>query len=107
MAKLSRETRQTLWRLKDQLLDLVDEAKALEFSLFERFGETNETMTATITTIVKMVESLPDALQERVAEHICDGDVDIVKGNRNQRRYRSNFSKLNIHTRFHRTKIHI
>jgi phage host-nuclease inhibitor protein Gam len=82
MAKLSRETRQTLWRLKDQLLDLVDEAKALEFSLFERFGETNETMTATITTIVKMVESLPDALQERVAEHICDGDVDIVKGNR-------------------------
>jgi hypothetical protein len=30
---------------------------------------------ATITTIVKMVESLPDALQERVAEHIRDGDA--------------------------------
>jgi hypothetical protein len=45
MAKLSRETRQTLWRLKDQLLDLVDEARASEFSLFERFGERKETMT--------------------------------------------------------------
>lgn len=44
MAKLFPETRQTLWRLKDQLLELVDEAKASEFTLFERFGETDETM---------------------------------------------------------------
>jgi TPP-dependent indolepyruvate ferredoxin oxidoreductase alpha subunit len=44
MAKFSSEARQTLWRLKDQLLDLIDEAKALELLLFERFGETNETI---------------------------------------------------------------
>ncbi len=44
MAKLSHETMQTLWRLKSQLLDLVDAAKALEFNLFEQFGETDETI---------------------------------------------------------------
>lgn len=32
---------------------------------------------AAITTIVKMVESLPDALQERVAEHIREFIADL------------------------------
>jgi translation initiation factor 2B subunit (eIF-2B alpha/beta/delta family) len=32
---------------------------------------------AAVTTIVKMVESLPDALQQRVAEHIRDYILDL------------------------------
>jgi hypothetical protein len=43
MAKLPIETSKTLWTLKRQLLDIVDEATAAEFFLFERFGETDST----------------------------------------------------------------
>jgi uncharacterized protein YdbL (DUF1318 family) len=32
---------------------------------------------AAITTIVKMVESLPDDLQERVLEHLCEYIADL------------------------------
>jgi hypothetical protein len=44
MAKLSTETMQILWRLKGQLLNLVDEAKALELNLFAQFGEADEVL---------------------------------------------------------------
>ena len=44
MAKLSTETTETLWHLKRQLLDIVDEATAVEFVIFERFGETDRTI---------------------------------------------------------------
>ena len=44
MAKISPELKLTLTNLQQLLLDIVDEAKAAEFLLLERFGETNETI---------------------------------------------------------------
>lgn len=44
MAKLPVETTENLWHLKRRLLDIVDEATAAEFFLFESFGETDSTI---------------------------------------------------------------
>jgi len=44
MAKLSQEMTETVWSMKRQLLDIVDAAKAAEFVLFERWGETDRTI---------------------------------------------------------------
>jgi hypothetical protein len=44
---------------------------------------------AAITTIVKMVESLPDSLQERVSEHIREYIADLEDENR----WESSFQK--------------
>jgi hypothetical protein len=44
MAKLPNEMAETFWLLKRQLLNIIDEATAAEFILFERFGETDRTM---------------------------------------------------------------
>lgn len=46
MAKLPPETAATIWSLKQQLLDIVDEAKTAEFVLLERFEETDRTVMA-------------------------------------------------------------
>jgi hypothetical protein len=39
MAKLGTETTEIINRLKQRSLDIVDEATAIEFKIFERFGE--------------------------------------------------------------------
>lgn len=44
MAKLPEETTITINSLKQQLLNTVDDAIAGEFTLFERFGETERTI---------------------------------------------------------------
>lgn len=44
MAKLPAETSQTIALLKQRLLDIIDNATAAEFELFERLGETAETI---------------------------------------------------------------
>jgi len=44
MAKLLDETLNTIFTLQRRLLELLDEAKAAELNLFERFGETEETI---------------------------------------------------------------
>ncbi|NES82507.1 MAG: hypothetical protein F6K10_14475 [Moorea sp. SIO2B7] len=44
MAKLPPETTETINRLKQQLLDIVDLATAAECAIFERFGETEATI---------------------------------------------------------------
>ena len=44
MAKLSPEIRATLSQQKEQLLDLIDEAKSLEFMLLDSVGENQETI---------------------------------------------------------------
>jgi hypothetical protein len=44
MAKLSLETAQTIWDLQHQLLEIIDTARTLELSLFEAFGETEDTI---------------------------------------------------------------
>ncbi len=52
MAKLSPATKQIIITLKNQLLDIIDEAKAVEFALLETFGETN----ATLQTLEQLTE---------------------------------------------------
>jgi hypothetical protein len=44
MAKLPSEISETIWTLKRQLLDLVEEATTAEYALFDRFGETERTI---------------------------------------------------------------
>jgi hypothetical protein len=44
MAKLSPDIRATLNQQKEQLLDLIDEAKSLEFILLDAVGENQETI---------------------------------------------------------------
>ncbi|MFB2922480.1 hypothetical protein [Aerosakkonema funiforme] len=44
MANLPTEIAETIWNLKRQLLDIINEATAAESNLFERFGETSETI---------------------------------------------------------------
>ncbi|HLO49020.1 MAG TPA: hypothetical protein VK211_11440 [Kamptonema sp.] len=44
MAKLPVETAETIWTLLRQLLNLVEEAGAAEFALFDSFGETDSTL---------------------------------------------------------------
>lgn len=44
MAKLSPESKQLIINLKNQLLEIVDQAKAVEFAMLNRFGETAETL---------------------------------------------------------------
>ncbi|MCL1473045.1 hypothetical protein [Argonema antarcticum] len=45
MARLSAETLRTIFNLQQQLLEHIDEAKSVEFTLLEQFGETDETIT--------------------------------------------------------------
>ena len=44
MAKISSELMNTLINLQQLLLESINEAKVSEYSLLERFGETNETI---------------------------------------------------------------
>ena len=48
MAKLSPESKQLIINLKNSLLDIVDESKAIEFAILNRFGETAETLAIAI-----------------------------------------------------------
>ena len=52
MARLSPDIRATLSQQKEQLLDLIDEAKSLEFILLNSVGETQET----ISTLEQLTE---------------------------------------------------
>jgi hypothetical protein len=45
MAQLPQEKSEIIWHLKSQLLEIIEQAKASEFALFEAFGETERTMT--------------------------------------------------------------
>ena len=44
MAKLSPEIRETINQLRQKLIDIIDDATATEFILFERYGETERTI---------------------------------------------------------------
>lgn len=44
MAKISTETTETINRLKQQSLDILNEATALELTIFELFGESKQTL---------------------------------------------------------------
>ncbi|MFB2892381.1 hypothetical protein ACE1CI_05480 [Aerosakkonemataceae cyanobacterium BLCC-F50] len=44
MARLPAETLRNIFNLQQQLLEQIDEARAVEFVLIEQFGETEETI---------------------------------------------------------------
>ncbi|MFE1747776.1 hypothetical protein [Coleofasciculus sp. H7-2] len=44
MAKLPDQTLATIFYLQRRLVELIDEAKATEFAIFERFGENEATL---------------------------------------------------------------
>jgi hypothetical protein len=44
MAKLPNNISETIWRLKRKLADVIDSARSAEFSLFDKFGETERTI---------------------------------------------------------------
>ena len=44
MAKILLEVTETLWNLKRQVLEMVEEATATEYTLFDAFGETAENL---------------------------------------------------------------
>jgi hypothetical protein len=44
MAKLPLDISETIWRLKRQLANVIDNARSAEFSLLETFGETARTI---------------------------------------------------------------
>jgi hypothetical protein len=44
MAKLGPETTEIINRLRQEAFDIVDEATALEFKIFDRFGETEQVL---------------------------------------------------------------
>lgn len=44
MARLPAETLRTIFSLQQQLLEQIDDARAVEFVLLEQFGETEETI---------------------------------------------------------------
>jgi hypothetical protein len=44
MAKLGAKTTEMIDRLKQESIDIVDEATAIEFKIFDRFGETEQVL---------------------------------------------------------------
>ena len=44
MAKLSPKKAEIIWELQQRLLEIIDTARTLELSLFEAFGETEDTI---------------------------------------------------------------
>jgi hypothetical protein len=73
MAKLPEQTTETINRLKQQSLDIVDTALETEFTLFELFGETDQTIPffedlKTVAEDAKTSFSRLSNLQLRIAE---------------------------------------
>jgi hypothetical protein len=69
MAKLSPEIRATLSQHKQQLLDLIDEAKSLEFTLLERVGENRETI-STLEQLTEIAEQSRTRLSQLSTLHL-------------------------------------
>lgn len=82
MAKIPREVTATINNLKHQALDIVEEASALESTLFEAFGETEATIPYLneVKTVVDDAESSFSRLstlqlQIAKAQPIAPGDI--------------------------------
>ncbi|MFM2026732.1 MAG: hypothetical protein RLZZ339_1449 [Cyanobacteriota bacterium] len=67
MAKLSPESKQLIINLKNRLLDIVDESKAVEFAILNRFGETAETLDSLeqLTEIAGVAELSYESVRNR------------------------------------------
>jgi hypothetical protein len=63
MAKLSNEVSETIWSLKRQLADVIENAKAAEFVLFDTFGENERTVTY-LTDLQSVAEQATDRFSQ-------------------------------------------
>ena len=84
MAKLPRETAATVWSLKQQLLDIIDNATAAEAILLERFGETDRTISYLdeLTSVAEQAASRFSqfsTIQLRIAEAQPTATPDMLK----------------------------
>jgi hypothetical protein len=74
MSKLPPEVKATLSYQKEQLLDLIDQAKSLEFRLLDSFGETPETL-ATLDQLTEIAEQARDRLSQLSTLHLRIAEV--------------------------------
>jgi hypothetical protein len=74
MSKLPSEIKVTLSHQKEQLLDLIDKAKSLEFTLLESFGENPETI-LTLDQLTEITEQARDRLSQLSTLHLRIAEV--------------------------------
>jgi hypothetical protein len=74
MSKLPSEIKATLSYQKEQLLDLIDQAKLLEFLLLESFGENRQT----ILTLDQLTE-IADQARDRLSRLSADSNSGTPK----------------------------
>jgi hypothetical protein len=74
MAKLSPDIRATLSQQKEQLLDLIDEAKSLEFILLDSVGENQETI-LTLEQLTEIAEQSRAKLSQLSTLHLRIAEV--------------------------------
>jgi hypothetical protein len=74
MAKLSPEIRMVLSQQKEQLLDLIDAAKLLEFMLLDSAGENPET-TSTLEQLTEIAEQARTKLSQLSTLHLRIAEV--------------------------------
>jgi hypothetical protein len=74
MSKLPPEIKATLSHQKEQLLDLIDQAKLLEFTLLESFGENSETI-STLDQLTEIAEQARDRLSQLSTIHLLIAEV--------------------------------
>jgi hypothetical protein len=74
MAKLSPEIRATLSQQKEQLLDLIDEAKSLEFILLDSVGENQQTI-STLERLTEIAEQARTKLSQLSTLHLRIAEV--------------------------------
>jgi hypothetical protein len=63
MAKLPPDISETIWMLKRQLADVIDNARSAEFSLFDTFGETER-----IIVYLNDLQSVAEQATERFSQ---------------------------------------
>jgi hypothetical protein len=74
MSKLPPEIKETLSYQKEQLLDLIDQAKLLEFLLLESFGENMQTI-STLDQLTEIAEQARDRLSRLSTLHLLIAEV--------------------------------
>lgn len=74
MAKLSPEIRAILSHQKEQLLDIIDRAKSLEFTLLESVGENLETI-STLEQLTEIAEQARTRLSQLSTLHLRIAEV--------------------------------
>jgi hypothetical protein len=80
MAKLSPDIRATLSQQKEHLLDLIDEAKSLEFLLLDSIGENLETISS-LEQLTEIAEQARTKLSQISTLHLRIAEVQTTISN--------------------------